>query len=226
MSEKPNYTSISLPLLTIVGSTLAFAFNLGFFWVCGLAFISLFTVQGHVIFALTGAFVVLSVGSVGLNVYSMIDKDSSYTIKDQAFWINNLVFMAGTATVIITTVINFHQLYGRQVAIPVLIIIAVILLAIGIDTARPNHPSKHVLIMGVAVIGAFISGVVYGNQAIYGERGLYKSYVLTKESKTYGLVRAGLEYSIVVTSGPVLLALRTADLDEIAYNKESPLELR
>ena len=46
--------ALPLPALTLFGSGLAVAFNLGFFWAVGIVFMSLFSIQEHVVFAISG----------------------------------------------------------------------------------------------------------------------------------------------------------------------------
>jgi hypothetical protein len=52
---------VSIALVTFVVSALAVAFNIGFFFAVGTIFISLFTIQEHIVFSLSGSAVVLGV---------------------------------------------------------------------------------------------------------------------------------------------------------------------
>jgi len=214
-------TSVPLSALTIVGSALAFSFNLGFFSTVGTSFLSLFTVQEHIVFSFSGAFVVFTLLAILMNVFSVVEYLHRQPVWSGPWIVNGLVFVALFDFIVITQVKDQFDRYGAREAILLFIIIAEASLAVRFyfHAVRDDDERKKVFLIAITVVAlSFLSGMLYANEQIDGEKGSRRSRATMKsDQKEYGLVRAGQLYTLIVSQDGVVHAVRTDDLIEMSW---------
>lgn len=198
---------------------MAFSFNLGFFSAVGLPFLSLFSVQDHIVFSLSGAFIVVTLFSALLSIASNI---SFYA--DQPKWslpwiINGTGFMAALDFAILNSVHDEYVSYGVFEAAVLFILLAFAAIMVGVILAARGVKLRSQLLIGALLGTAFLSGVLYAGRQVDGEKIGHRGIALSKSDKTqYGLVRAGQLYTLIVSPDHIVHAVRTDDLLEMSWD--------
>jgi hypothetical protein len=221
--------AVPLSAVTIGGSALAFAFNLGFFTAVGTSFLSLFTVQEHLVFALSGAFIVLLVFGVLSTLFNAIESMQTAPLWTVPWLINAAGFVFLFDSIVVVQVLSQYRSYGAQEAILLFVIIALASLTVGIlVSGRGDAAQKSYFVIFAISATAFLSGLLYGNQQLHGEPSGYRGHAILKsDHKEYGLVRAGQLYTLIVSPDQIVHAVKTDDLVELSWgirSKPDPTE--
>jgi hypothetical protein len=225
-SLAPKIRSAPAATLTLAGSSVALAFNLGFFDRVGTAFISLFTLQEHVVFSLTNALLTmaLSLSVCGLVcLLHVVPKVGTSTARLD-YWVFYAWWIATYDLILIAATIGFFREIGEGAAWATFSIIVIVSLVTAFCLLSSLSEAKLPLIFLSSVVVSALSGYVYAEYCITTKRSDYKSYAVARDERVLGLVRAGAEYSLVVSSDGVVHAMRTDELAQMFFVRECAAE--
>jgi hypothetical protein len=217
---------LSIPHLTLFGSALAFAFNLGFFWAIRISFMSLFAIQDHIVFALSGLVEVLVVvGAAGAleNFISQVDsRHLGGTRKTGRWWIGRFLSISVLAWLAFNLISDQEIQAYSDAGIETALSLASVLICgmVFVLVVRFGEGKSRTNILALIVIGAALSlGAYRGNLAVFSEKQHKSDFALTQAGTRLGIVRIGSDYSILVDTTDKVLAMKTASLLEIASQR-------
>ena len=214
---------ISLPLLTVAGATLAFAYNIGYFWAVGVIFMSLFSVQEHIVFALSGLVeLAIFIGAAVLinNIFRLIpDKGKSHRP------ILYYLLMTFAIYIALSQLHDWLQRTDLDAGIETasaLFFVYVCAASLLLVMRHPGLRRSMFVIFIVLVTSSLALGIRRGSELVRSNNQHKTNIAVTKTGERLGIVRVGADYTIVVSPTRKVSAIRTAELAEIRADK-SPI---
>jgi hypothetical protein len=219
---------IPIPVITLFGSTLAAAFNLGFFLSVGVIFMSLFSIQEHIVFAISGFVEVtlfLAAISIVFQAVRNVEDGTFGNLIVAALIFVGLIFPINWAWGLIR---DTYLDAGLDTAISVGLIIcsaAAFVVALRFRPRLGLHETNEKTIAVLAAISIFTAtsiGIYRGNELVHSVKQSKANWAVTRSGTRLGIVRIGADYSLLVDATTVVTAYRTGDLLQISSEKITP----
>ena len=202
-------SAIPLPQLTLAGAILAFSYNLGYFRAIGLIFMSLFSIQEHIVFALSGLVeitVLLIAISIIFNLYTLLPKHDNYPL-----WLVILLTISAGYIAITATLQQLTTTYSDAGAATTwskafaLMCGILLFFALRQPTIRENLTFIFLLLVG----SSLALGVWRGNELVHSREQHAWNVAVTRAGERFGIVRVGADYTIVVSPDLKVTAVKT-----------------
>jgi len=202
------WNAISVPSLTLVAVLGALVYNAGFFSTVGFHFINLFSIQEHLVFALTGSAILITLTSIAAQVKNqMVDY---YRMRQDrlTFYFATALYVAAFVLIAGVFVLNANEDAGPITAAwaGLGFVFAAMLVFVLQAATFP------VLIALFAILETFAFGSYYANFLMFSQTQHSENWAKNPTDEKFGVLRVGSDYSLLISSSHVVSVVRTTDL--------------
>jgi len=225
--------------LSLFGLSAAMIFNCGYFFVVGLPFMSLFPVQEHIVFALSGAVISILLGST-LSIFpgilniviGNIDAVKS-VLRHRDRIAKDLMFISAISSMILflffgvySVASKYYDRGGVDLAalfIFWIFIASIVLSLIWIFKHKKSPGNGLALGIVFSIAGFFfISGLFYGSLVLFDEIIRASRSAVLPDGRSASVIRLGTEFSLVSVDTGAVFVVQTEKLSQISSRLNVP----
>jgi hypothetical protein len=201
-------SAIPIPALTLVTVVGALIYNAGFFSAVGFHFINLFSIQEHLVFALTGSAVLVTLTSVAAQVHVIMVDYYRKGNNELKYYFAKTLYIAGFVFVAGVFVINASEDAGPNTAALAGLGFMFAAMLIFILPAA-TIPALMVLF---GILETFTFGSYYGNFLMFRDPLHTVNWAKSLSGERFRVLRVGRDYSLLISSSNAVMVALTTDL--------------
>jgi hypothetical protein len=192
----------------------ALVYNAGFFSTVGFHFINLFSIQEHLVFALTGSAILITLTSIAAEVKNQMVDYHRMREDKIIFYFATALYVAAFVLIAGVFVLNVNEDAGEITAVWAgLGFVFAAMLVFVLPTA-----TVPVLTALFAILETFAFGSYYGSFLMFNQSQHSENWAKNVggeknlAGEKFGVLRVGSDYSLLISSSHVVSVVRTREL--------------
>jgi hypothetical protein len=213
------FLQVPIPAATMLGAVLAFLYNIGFFWSVGIVFMSIFTAQDHIVFALSGLVYLTAIFLIVNLLNFVIDMLQSVKNTNPIGLAFVFVGIWGLTETLWSSLFAVYEDAGMATAGALTLALAVGgALFLYLTFKQSNRRAVPIISIILLPLALFL-GMYAGQHLVNSQREHAKNWALTESGERLGIVRIGSANSLLVDDKQVVKVFPTSSLKEIAADQ-------